>query len=59
MRAGDKNFLISKSEHDGVTTTSVREIDGDGKIEEIIRLTGGGNTEAARRHAAELIAQYK
>lgn len=57
--AGDKNFLISKSEHDGVTTTSVREIDGDGKIEEIIRLTGGGNTEAARRHAAELIAQYK
>ena len=57
--AGDKNFLISKAEHGGVTTTSVRELVGDEKIGEIIRLTGGGDTEAARRHAAELIAQYK
>ena len=29
------------------------------KIDEIIRLTGGGNTEAARKHAEELIAQYR
>lgn len=57
--AGDKNFLISKAESGGFTTTSVKEIGGDDKIAEIIRLTGGGDTEAARRHAAELIAQYK
>ena len=57
--AGDKNFLISKAEQNGGTVTSVREIVGDAKIAEIIRLTGGGETEAARQHAAELIAQYK
>lgn len=57
--AGDKNFLISKAEQNGGTVTSVREIIGDAKIAEIIRLTGGGETEAARQHAAELIAQYK
>lgn len=57
--AGDKNFLISKSEKNGGTVTSVAEIEGEGKIAEIIRLTGGGDTEAARQHAAELIAQYK
>ncbi len=57
--AGDKNFLISKAEQNGGTVTSVREIVGDAKIAEILRLTGGGETEAARQHAAELIAQYK
>lgn len=57
--AGQKNFLISKAENGGVTTTSVTEISGEGKIEEIIRLTGGGDTVAARQHAEELIAQYK
>ena len=57
--AGDKNFLISKAEQNSGTVTSVREIVGDAKIAEIIRLTGGGETEAARQHAAELIAQYK
>ena len=57
--AGDENFLISKAENGGTTTTSVRHIGGAEKIDEIIRLTGGGNTEAARKHAEELIAQYR
>lgn len=57
--AGDRNFLISKSEHSGSTVTSVLPLDDAGKADEIVRLTGGGNTEAARKHAAELIAQYK
>ena len=57
--AGDKNFLISKSERGGSTVTSVLPLDDAGKADEIVRLTGGGNTEAARKHAAELIAQYK
>ena len=56
--AGDDNFLISKSESGGTTTTGVRALNGDEKIDEIIRLTGGGNTQAARKHAQELIAQY-
>ena len=51
--------MISKAENGGVTTTSVTEISGEGKVEEIIRLTGGGDTAAARQHAEELIAQYK
>ncbi len=57
--AGEKNFLISKTERGGSTVTEVAPLTGEGKIGEIIRLTGGGNTEAARRHAEELIAQYK
>ncbi len=56
--AGQKNFLISKAESNGSTVTSVREISGEEKIDEILRLTGGGNSAAARQHAAELIARY-
>ena len=56
--AGQKNFLISKAESNGSTVTSVREISGEEKIDEILRLTGGGNSTAARQHAAELIARY-
>ena len=56
--AGAKNFLIKKVEHAGTTTTTVSEIRGEAKVDEIIRLTGGGSTEAARKHASELIAQY-
>lgn len=57
--AGDKNFLISKSEEGGVTVTNVAELDENGKIDEIIRLTGGESSDAARRHAEELIAGFK
>lgn len=56
--AGDKNFLISKSENNGSTLTEVTELDRSGKIAEIIRLTGGGDSDAAQKHAEELIEQY-
>ena len=57
--AGNRNFLISKSERNGSTVTGVKQLSDEGKADEIIRLTGGGNTEAARKHAEELIEQYK
>ncbi len=56
--AGDRNFLISKSERDGSTLTSVTRLDREGKIAEIIRLTGGGDSVAARKHSEELIEQF-
>ncbi len=57
--AGDRNFVISKAEHGGVTTTSVVPVEGDAKIDEIVRLTGGGKSAAARSHAEELIQRYR
>lgn len=56
--AGDANFLIYKTERDGGTVTCVERLDEEGKVGEIVRLTGGSDTEAARSHARELIAQY-
>ena len=56
--AGDANFLIYKTEKDGGTVTCVEWLDEEGKISEIVRLTGGSDTGAARSHAKELIAQY-
>ena len=56
--SGDANFFIYKSAKDGGTLTHVERLDEEGKIGEIVRLTGGSDTEAARRHAKELIMQY-
>ena len=56
--AGDANFLIYKTENDGGTVTRVERLNEEGKIGEIVRLTGGSNTEAARRHAKELLTRY-
>ncbi|MCD8372151.1 MAG: DNA repair protein RecN [Clostridia bacterium] len=57
--AGDKNFLIYKCEQGKNTVTHVKTIEGDEKIAEIVRLTGGTDSAAAREHAKELIAKYK
>ncbi len=56
--SGDANFLIYKSAKDGCTVTHVERLDEEGKIGEIVRLTGGSDTKAARWHAKELIMQY-
>ena len=51
----DNNYLIKKTENAEKTTTSIVNLDEDGKINEIIRLTGGGDKEVARLNAISSI----
>ncbi|MDR0905643.1 MAG: DNA repair protein RecN [Oscillospiraceae bacterium] len=59
----DTHFGISKSESDGRTTTSIETLDGDGRVLEISRLTGGENvtetTKNAAREQLDAAAGYK
>lgn len=57
--ASDRQFLIYKVNEGGKTLTKVKALDNDSKIDELVRLTGSVNSEAARKHAIELIKQIK
>ena len=48
----DIHFLISKSEVNGKTQTSVRTLDYDGRVKELSRILGGINVTDAQRAAA-------
>lgn len=48
----DTHFLISKSEVDGKTETSVKTLDYDGRVKELSRILGGINVTDAQRAAA-------
>ena len=53
----DTHFEISKSESDGRTLTHIEQLDGDGRVMEISRLTGGDNvTETTKRAATEQLS---
>ena len=57
--AANAQFLISKSDgKDGKTVTEIKLLDGGERIDEIVRLTGSISTDAARRHAKELLEQF-
>ena len=60
---GDVHFLISKSDVDGATQTSVTELSEDGRIMELSRILGGIDvTESQREAARDMLAeraQYK
>lgn len=49
---GDVHFLISKSDVDGATQTSVKVLDDDGRITELSRILGGIDVTASQRAAA-------
>ena len=52
------HLYISKTEVDGRIQTVLRELDGEGRVEEIARILGGIQiTEAQRRAAREMIAE--
>ena len=53
---GDANFYIEKKEENGVVFTSIKPISGDALEIEIARLSGGLQSQTARRHAKELLA---
>lgn len=56
--ASSAQFLIYKEEANGKTFTKIKRLDEESKIDEIIRLTGSVNSEAARKHAIELIKGF-
>ena len=53
-----RHLYISKTEEDGRASTSLRELDAEGRVEEIARILGGIEiTEVQRRAAREMIAE--
>lgn len=57
--ASDSQFLIYKSERDGKTYSDIKKLSYSEKITEIVRLTGSIESDAAYKHAEELIRQFK
>ncbi len=51
----DANYLISKNLHDGKMLTHVEKLDENGKISEVSRLSGGGDSKSSLDHASEMI----
>ncbi|MCB1915745.1 MAG: DNA repair protein RecN [Rhodocyclaceae bacterium] len=52
----DWQWTISKEVHDGATLSRVRELDDEGRIDEIARMLGGVLiTETTREHACEML----
>lgn len=49
---GDVHFLISKSDINGATQTSVKELDDNGRIAELSRILGGIDVTDSQREAA-------
>lgn len=49
---GDMHFLISKSDVNGATETSVKELDYDGRVAELSRILGGIDVTDSQRAAA-------
>ncbi len=50
-----RQFVVSKHVHDGSTSASVAEVDGDDRVTEIARMLSGADTPSARDHARELL----
>ena len=51
-------FLISKSEGETKTVTTIKKLTRSERLEEIVRLTGSIVTDAAITHAEELLSQF-
>jgi DNA repair protein RecN (Recombination protein N) len=45
---------VSKDEIDGRTFTTVRELDREGRVDELVRMLGG-DSETVREHARHLL----
>ena len=57
--AGDTHYLVQKesASDDGAPHTSLEELSGDARVDEIARMLAGEVTDASRSHAAQLLAQ--
>jgi DNA repair protein RecN (Recombination protein N) len=50
-----RQLVVAKTVHDGVTFTTVDEVDGDARITEVARMLAGSESEAALEHARDLL----
>lgn len=58
--AADNHYLISKNMDGEMASTSIKELDEKGRIDEIARIIDGGQiTDIARKHAKELLRSRK
>lgn len=56
----DQHFLIEKKEHSGRTRTSVRQLAGEERKQEIARMLSGAKlTETSLQHAAQMLKSSK
>ena len=54
----DRHYVVVKSDDGQVTTSGVRQVEGDARVEELARMMAGlEGTDAARAHAEELLAE--
>ena len=54
----DRHFVVHKADDGQVTTSGVREVAGDERVEELARMMAGlDGTDAARAHAKELLVE--
>jgi DNA repair protein RecN (Recombination protein N) len=51
----NNHFMVSKETRDNRTTTDLRQIQGEDRVNELARMLGGGS-EAARHHAQALLS---
>lgn len=54
----DRHFVVHKADDGQVTTSGVREVAGEERVDELARMMAGlEGTDAARAHASELLAE--
>ncbi len=54
----DRHFVVHKADDGQVTTSGVREVAGEERVDELARMMAGlEGTDAARAHAGELLAE--
>ena len=56
--AASCQFLISKTDDGRTTVTNIRRLNHEERVQEIVRLTGSQPSEAATKHANELLAFF-
>lgn len=55
---GDAHFVVAKKTRQGRTVTQVSRVEGDARVEELVRMLGAKEgSEAARQHALELLGR--
>ncbi|WP_414638942.1 DNA repair protein RecN [Aquabacterium sp.] len=51
------HLVVSKALRDGQTSSDIRGVDGDERIQEVARMLGGAITDTSRAHAQHMLAQ--
>jgi DNA repair protein RecN (Recombination protein N) len=55
----DRHLVVVKRAKGGVATSDVEPIHGEDRVNELARMLGDGDSDAARRHAAVMLKSVK